>query len=674
MSKLALTPWDIVRARAFEAGGFIDSHPDTSSEQTIQVFIDEAGDPKNARLMRDTVGQKSTLHDYLPSLYTGGMRKLMQVSHLRGESLFYASGHDSFLPDWADTYGVWISSPVDGFCNRYIIRICSSGVYRIPITFSRQLPADWQSIEAAAASLPPEEAAQTVGRMWSAGDFNADLAVKIADTPLMYSDGNGGIYGTCGWAFNTRGTSAVNVGVRIDPDDPFAARRQANLYQLTITESDGVPVGATCMLMESGELVNAFDDTDPLKGPAIIQVASNFLGERGYCQTFPCYPGLIGPRLFSTNTPVFAYYVEDTMHVVRFTPDWSESAYNDSVSKTTAIGDMISSTDTTVGNLSKYAASDPDYPFPAVDYPSSVLGAQWGIASGNRLRTMRFSSPLVTPVAVSKLGSNEDNTLETYGAGFYAGGASFPSVFMGIQWDVTETDVMGYVSNYKEYRTASLDSLAESRIMVTGTVQKVRNYAESDANHQVLLLHGFDRTSYAVYTRRDHRETGVAVSYTGSPIAVPDAATMQYNGGFSGNTWVDHAMSSYHVDTFNSEGDHIVKICEGVTRYPSGLLITHASGGNSVSPPSGTTDPDLLQLTFDSSFAVVGGTAFALGFDGNDPEKVYLEGAVFYKAGGSFNSARAFYQDKENLTGANVVGVGTYGAAVNRLTCFVGWF
>lgn len=686
MSKLALTPWDIVRARPFEAGGFIDSNPNTSSDQPIQQFIDENGVPKNARIMRDSASQKAALREYMPSLYTGGMRKLMQVSHLRGESHFYASGHDSFLPDWADTYGVWISSSIEGFCNRYIIRICSSGIYRIPIRFSRPLPENWQAVESAAMALPAQGAAQTLGRMWSAGDFDPALAVQIADAPSMYTDGNGGIYSTCGWAFDSAGHHAVNVGVRIDPDDPFAARKQASLYRIDITEGTGAdagkPVSASCTRIEYGELVNHFNDKDPNQGPAIIQVASALRtaeGLHGYCITYPCFPGTIGPRLFSANNPVFAYYdPNDALHVVRFTPFWDSSTINTSTSYTDARNAHADEFDILSGDLSASATFfgplDDGWPYPTPAYDPGVMSITWGSASRLTGRTMRFTSPAVSPTAQSYFETRSDSSLKTHGDSFHAVGGDYATVFVLIEWDVTTINLTtGESTTSENIRIPSVDSFAETRVSVVGVISETESRTVEQRNHQVLVLHGYDRTSYAVYTREATLESDITTTFGGTELAVPDTGSLEYNGRHSLSTWVSMSDMSVFDDDRTDGDNRTISTTVGISKFPS-MITYRISGANSVTPPGGFSSPGSVNVDYNNSKVIVGSTAYSLAVTIDAMEDVYQESEFFFKAGGSFQPGRAFYQIQENLSAANVVGVGSYGTASGQLTCFVGWF
>jgi hypothetical protein len=672
MSKLGVTPWDIVRVAPFEQGGLVDANTALNSDAPIQTYVGDDGDLLTAKRMKNTEGQKTFLKEFLPSLYTGGMRKLMQVSHLRGESGLSSARHDLFLPNWSDTYGIFVSSPVDGFCERWVIRICSSGIYRYPIRFSQPLPENWQADETAALSLTAAEAAQTVGRRWSAGNFDPSQGVQIGDIPLMYSDGNGGMYGTCGWAFDSDGHHAVNVGVRVDPDDPFAARKLSSLYVVTITEgAGGVPESASCVLQESGELVNHFDDTDPLKGPAIIQVADGLLGQRGYCKTYPCYPGAIGPRVFSTNTPVFAYYdPSDALHVVRFTPSWDTSSSSSSSSMEDARGSVQSFPDMFEGDhtytTAFYGALS------AVGYPSSVLGSSFGSDSHTNMRTMRFTSPLVTPTGLSLTGGREDGSFEGWGASFYVNGADHSFPFMSIDWSVTATNLTtGDSSTFGFFREATQDTSATAQVQVQGVITRTRAYAQEKHNHQVLILHGYDRTSYAIYSRQNTVETGITVSFGSTNMSIPDPATLQYNGLYSSG-WVDHKIPSYHSE-FDSPPNHIVRTCIGVSKIPSGMLMYKPSGAATISPPANTSEADLNQTVYTGK-VVTGGTAHDVNFDSDTVESVFVGDSFFYKAGGSFRADRGFYQEKENMTPANVFGVGSYGETSGNVTAFVGWF
>jgi hypothetical protein len=676
MSKLGVTPWDIVRVQPFDQGGLVDASTSLNSDGTIQTFVDENGDLLTARMMRNTESQKLILKQYLPSLYTGGMRKLMQVSHLRGEAGLVSAGHDLFLPDWADTYGVWVSSPVDGFCNRYIIRISSSGIFRYPIRFSQPLPADWQAIETAAEGLSAAEAAQTAGRMWSAGNFDPAQAVQIGDVPIMYSNGEGSFYPTCGWAFNSDGSSAVNTGVRIDPDDPMEARRRASLYRVDITESDGMPASASCVLVSSGELVNTFDDTDETRGPAIIQVADFASGERGFCKTLSCYPGLIGPRLFSTNTPVFAYYDSaDALHLVSFTPSWDVSSSSSSTTESSARGSTEIFSDVFDGDnagTAAYYASDPDWPFSASGYPSSVLAATWGSDSTTKSRTMRFSSSAVTPTNTSRTSSKADSSYETYGS--LTAGSAYQLAPITIDWEVTQTDVeSGTSSTYRDNRVFASDGGAQQRLQAAGIVSRTRSYNEEQRNHQVLILHGYDRTSYAVYTREINLQTSISLSYGGTNMAVPNPATLEYNGIHSGGSWVLHKLSSYFSESIvGTPPQHIVRDCVGTSKIPAGMIIYRPDNVNSISPPSGGAQADTSNVVLIGT-VVIDRTAFELDLTGGDLEEVHIDSPVFYKAGRSLQD-RSFYQERENLTPAKVVGIPGYSNTTGNVTAFVGWF
>lgn len=672
MSKLGITPWDIVRVPPFDEGGLVDASTAINSDSTIENFVDEAGAFLTARLMKNTEGQKAFIQEYLPSLYTGGMRKLMQVSHLRGAAGMSSAKHDLFLPDWADTYGVWTSSPIDGFCNRYIIRICSSGVYRYPITFSQPLPENWQALEAAAASISAEAAAQTLGRMWSAGNFDPTQGVKIADTPLMYTNLEGLYYTTCGWAFNARGTSAVNTGVRIDPDDSMGVRKRSSLYRVDITESGGMPVAATCTLVESGELVNQFDDTADNTGTAIIQVPNPDAQERGNCHTLSCYPGTIGPRIFSTNTPVFAFFdPSDALHVVRFTPQWSTASTSSSTSMETARGSIQSFADTTDGDLSSTIALFG--PIPASGYPASVLGATFG--SDNRVtgRTMRFSSPLITPVPQTYFTNRVDSTFQTYGGTYQATGGAFGLVFMAIEWSVQSINLTnGSSTTFKDFRQPASDSGAQSRVNLEGIVTRSRSYAQDKRYHQVLIMHGYDRTSYAVYNRVATFETGITISYGATNMAVPDPSTLQYNGAWSTGAWFDHKIPSYHSD-LTSGNTRNIRTCVGVSKLPSGMLVYRPGGDSAVTPPAGGSEPNIATIDY-SGKVVVNGAVHDVPFDGPAVEFPHITFNFFYKAGGSLRIDRGFYQNKENLSPANVFGVGSYAATTGNVTAFVGWF
>jgi hypothetical protein len=660
----------------------------TSGTESLNATHDETGAVKQNKYLKNTMDQKTFFRAYLPSLYTGGMRRVMQVIHGMGAvevrkrpDLWDAENQRLRIqPGYYVTHGVFIGSNK----KRWIIEIGYAGIFRIPVEFCSKLPTNWRAEHAEIEAEGWPNAHKKLARYWTPVQIDWGGYEQIGDVPVYYTNGETPLYGTCGWAFDSDGHNAVNIGARIDPDDPVNARRRATLYMVTISEDgEGNPGHATCTETEHGELVNRYDDTDANKGPAIIQVASTLRtveGLHGYCTTFPCYPGLIGPRLFSTNTPVFAYYdPADALHVVRFTPVWTGGTTSSSTSFNDVKAQYADTFDVMTGDLSGSAAfygNDSAWPYNSNGYSQGILGATWSSESRTEGQTMRFSSPGVSPVSQNYVESRSDSSLQTYGNSFLASGGSYSSVFVLIEWDVTHINLETGETNFnKDYRIASVDSSATTRVSVVGVISKTESNSTEKRNHQVLVLHGYDRTSYAVYSREVTIESDATITYGPTELAVPDTASLEYNGIYSSG-WVSiNNMSIFDSDTTTPgpPPTRIIRTTVGISKYPD-MVTYNVFGNTSVSPPVGSSQPGSTSSNFDKSRAIVGGTSYNMDVTGTDMEDVYILSDFFYKAGGSFVPTRAFYQLRENMTPSKVTGVGSLVDAAAHVNGFVGYF
>jgi hypothetical protein len=642
MSKLALTPWDIVRRLPFEAGGFLDANPAAVSDESIQLFIDENGGEKVARVLRNTVSQKTTIKDFLPSLYTGGMRKLMQVSHLRGQNEFYGARHNLFLPNWSDTYGVFVGSAQDDVCPRWIIRISSAGIFRIPITFARDLPESWESDQADAMELSAEEAAEQVGRYWSAGDFNPSLAVQIGDANEMYGDYSA-FYLACGWAFDGDGHQAVNTAWRSDPSDGTHKRLLSALFKVTITEADGVPSGATCALIEEGRLVNPLrDDNVATENNAILQVPTEI---PGVCQTFECWPGFSNMGGDTSVAPVFAYYDSgDTLRVAHYDFDGRTTAINSSTGPDLPSPASVSSTQ--VGD------TEIDYGMSLNPQPGSrVLTLDTKtIRTGSESATSRFSS--------MALGASGKCSISSYTHKSYVLGGS--GVINESGWNVS---IYGYNRNTitgKEGRNNyGFNNFGwATRCAATRYMQETEESQEAVQAKDVLILHGYDRTSYIHYrsTVTTYSDRDIAINF--APFALGDS---EPEIEFSTGAW---------EPVGGPAGEDVVGYQYNAT---AGQIITARS--YIVSGPTTTrTDPDATTTQILCKL-VVDNHVLDLDYSGDTAaDELYLNSFTFnYTASCSwFQTGRMAYDTDLNGT-ATSAGFG-YGACQHRLHAFLGAF
>jgi hypothetical protein len=640
MSRIVLTPWDIVRTQPFEAGGFIDANPSVGSSNPIRLFIDENGDEKDARKMLDSTTQKAQIKDFLPSLYTGGMRKLMQVSHLRGETWFNSAKHDQLLPGWADTFGVFISAPVEGVCNRYIIRICSAGIFRIPINFAKPLPSTWEADEAAGMALSAEGAAEAVGRFWSAGNFDITQAVQIGDAPAMYS-GHGGFYAACGWAFDSDGHNAVNTAWRYDPTDESGARKMGVLFKVTITESGGVPTSAASTEQESGRLVNPLrDDAVATEDNAILQVATAI---PGVCATFTCWPGFSNMGGTTATAPVFAYYdSSDVLQVVRFDYDGTTNAHIVTTGPDLPTRSTIQ--DTKVGDTTPEGGMSLDdrsiQRVPSLTTQTS--------RNGYEIATARFSSLAL------------DADIKAYGGGYthksYVLNGSSGFITQS-SWNVS---IYGYNALEDDFEVGRNNYGFANygwpvRCSATRYTQEVESSTENTTAHDTIILHGYDRTSYIHY--RYHRAI-----YTGRDIDIINAPIARGTSDpeiFINDVWTALGAQGANVIGYQyhlTSGQNIPALAYEVT------------GGSS------RTDPDTSVTTIVCKL-VIDNTTHDLDYSGDtEAAEVYLAGESFtYTASCSwFQTSRIAYDT--DLNGSAVAEGFGYATCANRLHAFLGAF
>lgn len=669
---LGMFPLDIARAQGMEAGGFLDANAAVGSDAPVRLFIDENGAEKDARFMRDTTSQKELVKDCMPSLFTGGMRKLMQVSHLRGEDHFRRAGHDLFTYSWSDTCGIFIADAVEGFCDRYVIKISTDGIWRVPLAFSRRLPENWEALEAAAESMNAADAAEAIGRFWSAGDFRPALAVKIADAPALYNN-HSGIYNACGWAFDKRGRNAVNVCVKVDPADPTGARKLAVLYRISITaDGAGVPNGASVSMLESGQLVNSVRDDNDAGARAILQAAINTPGE---CMTYSCWPGFGGFTNMpdETNAPVFAYYSGDSLQVVHH--------------KYKKASDPNTTTSGTPGIQVSYQESTEGGDVAGFSGYSPPILAQRGstdtyiVRNNTWLNSITFDSLAMGYGAQSYTASKSTTEYRLDGPSGY--------IFQSDGWQIT---TFGWRDSYTvcgaDFHVDRATFLGgvygewNFRVNAQGYTRNVTTSSERLDVYDVLILPGTDRTSYVHFRFTGTSDIDRHRTRSGAPL-VRAGGQAEVNEGFG-----YRSMTSWSFDTMAEQG------CLGPGLHPlhheqSGYIY-HATTGqnipisNSTSPGLGPfpgesyTDPDTssaiatMHLVIGNQVLELDGSSYLT--DGGAVSDLYLDGAFFnYRAAGSiFRTERVAYS---TYIDADAVAEGfSYPACQNGLHAFLGVF
>lgn len=671
MSRLALTPWDIVRVLLPDAGGFVDANPAVGAPDPLVKFIDQNGAEKVPKYLKNTISQKSTLKELLPSLFTGGMRRLMQTAHLNGEGYISNFGYDQFGYGWSDTYGIFISAPIDGFCQRWVIRICNAGIFRIPITFKHPLPANWLSLEVAARALSPVDASKEYGKYWIAGKPKFDEAVSIGFAPSMYS-GHSGFYGACGWAFSSNGHHAVNTAWKIDPADGSGIRKLASLWQVTITEDAGVPVTATCSKTEEDYLMNTRrDDAAATENNAILQVAT---ATPGVCQTFTCWPGFSGVPAGTTSTaaPIFTYYdADDALQVVRY--NYAASASNETISSGTSDLSMYSAPAEVHGNIpgglgTAYGANRVNIP-----------GA-WSTAARGYVATPLFSSAAISGGSQGYSAGRTDGSYVLDGPSGYIQNENWSISYAA--YNVTWIDEHGDPHTLTRRIDEPDRANWRRRAQAQGWTKHTTNSNETQNNYDCLILHGYDRTSYVHFRYEGNAKRNKVRTRIGAPVARSSSPIPELSQD-AGATWNSLSIGSLGYSAYEGESVGVV------WHEHDGSIYSDSSGdiapqggftGNGLGPGSAETyyDPDefndLVQM-----FLVIGSQSFELEgdqflTDGNMVTDIYLDGATFnYTACGSiFQPTRNAYDTYLNATSV-ATGFG-YPACANRLHAFLGYF
>lgn len=688
--KLGILPWDIARS-GWEPGGFLDANPALESNEPVRIFMGEGGIGRDAKFMRNTSSFKDLVRAYLPSLYTGAMRRVMQVSLLRGEAFFTEAKHDTWLSEWEDTYGIFIGSPIDGVCQRFVIRICTAGIYRFPIRFPMPLPENWEALEAEAAGMSEQEAVTRIGNLWSAGDFDPTAWELIGPAPGLYSPVSGHPVGSlvarCGWAFNKRGTSAVNVGVHLDPADESGRRQYTRLYKVDITEEGGVPVSATTTYMGGGIFANP--ESDQVDGYAArLQTAQE---NPGAVSTWPFWPGASNMGGDFSDAPVFAFYdAADSLHVVRWRHDASSSDETD-------------------------VLSSPAEDMPEIDEPSITLGDPYAPTSDGWTRK-RSTGPLG--------GWHSHTGSIGNGRGFYSTSISLPpgdegwsrsegyhdengnpGVIDNVAWELSGVHI-----DFRSYEYTQFDGEPATRSWMGfgGGDDGLHCYADAvgiathvttsdliKQNWNVLVLHGMDRCSYAVYERQYSLENNRVTTHGGAEWAIvsgtiyvdwdqtgwgdvnagrtdPDATT---NVIYPKNTPVplepSGAYITFYADALNRNADH----------HAVGVFVSQVDkpvksrGGGSLGCSTPTSFLPSIETEIRTLKCYVGTDLVTLPTPSDRAfEGLYHGGVTFnFKAAASvFDTGKKYIS--EGINGSTLCYGFGVSEAENPVTAFIGYF
>lgn len=661
---LGMSPWDIARGSDIEGGGFVDANPSLGTAGPLVKFINEAGAEKTPLHLLNTTTQKGVIQSLLPSLYTGGMRRLLQMALLKGENYISNFAYDQFTAAWSNTHGIWISDPIDGFCQRWVISISSAGVFRIPITFKHPLPSNWKTLETAARAMTPEQASAAYGKYWIAGKPKFDEAVKIANAPDIYT-AHSGFYSACGWAFNASGSEAVNTGWRIDPADGSNRRKLSGLFKVVISETDGVPTGASSSMLESDYLMNPFRDDIVSGDKAVLQVADS----PGICHTFSCWPGASNfGGATETNAPVFAYYdPDDTLQVVRY--KYLAGGSGDTVSTGSDVINRTSIGPTTDGTINGSYA---------MGAARGEIPSAWYTASRTFQPTALFSSLALATSDRSYEAESTDGEYREDGPTAYLdmGSWSISGAAYRVSWHSCDQD-------HNLEREQSAFSSWRVRCMATGYTKNTTANDETQNNYDVIILHGYDRTSYVHFHYEGNAKRNRIRTRIGT-VAAKGSDPIPQLSSDSGSSWASLSVGSLTYtspEPCNGDFFNVVHNHDGsMYNDCSGVIVTFSTTGVGLGPGTAEThnEPDSFSEDV-QMYVVIGSQVLALDgdqflSDGNLVTDLYLDGATFnYTACASlFVPSRAAYDTYLNATSV-ATGFG-YPACANRLHAFLGFF
>jgi hypothetical protein len=469
----------------------------------FRKLVDETGARTTPRYMKNNAETKIPLILGLPSLFTGVMRMMMQV--MQGVSLeakaaaklvHHNQDNGQFAmrvsATFATTHGLFIGEGSSGTVTPWLIEITSGGIWRIPVTFCKRLPSTWRAV------LTNTDIEQKHrAKYLTLTNINWAGRVQIADAPEMaeYAQ-KSGLHANMSWAFNRKGNRAVNCGMGVDPADITGRRRTSTIFTLEITEdADGTPTQATVTTGATDLLMAPFRDDIEGNANAVVQVASS----PGHMTTVPLWPGAgnfgsaYGRR---TQTPVFAYYdSDDVLDVVYYNFDYTKD------------------TETVVtGNGGAVQTIDVTYPF--VDGIGSVTRAlvpdDWKTENFTYLPTARFTSKVATP------GPQSYNSTST--GGYFALDGSTAQ----LQENLSAVKYgLGYAAYHRYMATDCFTTETGSRTDIDGPwgqdecwvniqayTKNTYTQSESQLNMDVLLIPGYDRTSYIHYTSEDYGLSG----------------------------------------------------------------------------------------------------------------------------------------------------------------------
>ena len=635
----------------------------------LRYLVDENGSVRSGPsvLLKDGADWKAELHADLPTNYSGMLRRVVQVQHGTREKKLSDSPVvlpkrktvDQFSFTYATSNGLWVD---DATGKRFIIEIDSTGVYRVPVAFSKELaPVTWRADEAAIyAGNTFEVANNLISPYWDVIEFDRTTRIKIGDPPTCYASGYGTWYSWLGWGFNYTGTAATLVCIRDDPSD--GSWLQTTIFDITITGIDGVPSYVEASSSDPNRIATNINDPG-ISGTGAFQVADTFAG---VCSTVSLYR----PDAPALTAAIYSYYGPSGAKRVFHYRNYAESAapgyVNNQYDYTTAI--------TTTGWWSGPYSSSDGCRHPIDGVVSSTTTGTLGGGFG-------FIGTTMPTGADDKNTSKVETVRKACGVSGWARFSGQPPyswkiVYGGDEDGAVYQDTLGYTGYWWLQ--------ADARVDVTTSA-----HVDSIVTNSAVVMLGYDREAFAfaVYKNNydaEHTESdsvAICTQFNGSVVATgePGRPNFDLAIGAITNYFPPPDPPGGAVYTIAGFIDHSPTAGLGIQGSGSGLYVAPVYPGSLVSISTGSrTIPESI-TTSGGWYICIGDNEYTLPLQSDAVFDVYSGGTFGYRLSGSAFSGsgtsfarRTFYSEDiilKPLTG----GIGGY-KCVYTLQNFIGAF
>lgn len=652
------------------------SGSDLSLGGPLRNLIDENGlvkaDAKT--IIKDNITWKAELFNDLPTNYSGLMRRVAQVRHGAHIKKVSTGGVKARASKYSvdDTYFSYATS--DGIYvdndsgRRWVIEIDGTGVYRIPITFVKELPAvsggqNWRDAEASIfAGNTYEAAVNLLTPYWTIKRFNRADRALIGSAPPCYSDGYITWYPWLGWAFNYDGSKATIVCLRDDPSDTSWA--QTTLFDLTITAVDGVPSYVACVTSETSRIATNRNDYD-YNGDGIFQVADTY---PGLCSTMPMYH-VDAPAL---EAVIFSYYAPSgAKKVFKYknysrTPVSLSANYSAAVTVPTALvgwwpAGWTSSLDgTTIPPLGVVSESESGFNGGGYDFSGDAMTPLYG--------------------ADEKSTSRSDVVRKEAGIGgwmTYAG--SPPYTGKVTYFPGGETAYVDYIG-YSTYWWLKADALID----VSGGAR-----TNTIVTNNAVVMSGYDREAIAFATYRHSYTAAYTETSSVAPCSLFSGPVVSASGGGKFDLAIGSLIGNYYDPYGNLVSkqevagfvSHDAAKGLAIDGYGYSLISDYNNLSSNITVPTGSRSIPENIATAGEWVIHIGDEVLSRPLLNGTVFNVYSGGETFsYRMGGSAWSganapaARRMFFSKDVNYQPEVVGVGGCKALAYLLNNFVGVF